>query len=126
MAFVAVPRSSSFSRSVAAVCAQRLLPAIDPKISRVPATEVLLAEPAVVDKIREGEDEDLPSIIIGSKESGMHNFTMSLARLIREGYVYTDTAMEYAPNREQLIGSIRGIETAAQTLVHRVKRSGNI
>ena len=117
---------SSIANSLRAVCAQRLLPAIDTQISRVPATEVLLAEAVVKDKIREGEDEDLPSIIIGSVESGMHNFTMSLARLIAEGYVYTDTAMEFAPNREQLLGSIRGIKTAAQTLVHRIKRTGNI
>jgi len=117
---------SSIANSLKAVAAQRLLPAIDPKISRVPATEVLLAEPAVVDKIREGEDEDLPSIITGSTESGMHNFTMSLARLIADGYVYTDTAMEFAPNREQLLGAIRGIKTAAQTLVHRIKRTGNV
>ncbi|MBU0639621.1 MAG: PilT/PilU family type 4a pilus ATPase [Planctomycetes bacterium] len=115
---------SAIANGLKAVCAQRLLPAIDPKILRVPATEVLLAEAVVREKIRDGEDEDLPSIIIGSSEAGMHSFNMSLARLVEEGYVYTDTAMEYAPNREQLIGSLRGIKTSAQTLVHRIKRGG--
>jgi len=115
---------SSLANSLRAICAQRLLPAIDPKILRVPATEVLLAEAVVREKIREGEDQDLPEIIIGSKEAGMHNFNMSLARLVEEGYIYTDVAMEYAPNREQLIGSLRGIKTSAQTLVHRIKRVG--
>jgi hypothetical protein len=32
--------------------------------------------------------------------------------------------MEYAPNREALKGMMQGIKTSAQTLVHRVKRSG--
>lgn len=116
---------SAIANSVKAITAQRLLPAIDPKILRVPATEVLLGEPIVREKIREGEAEDLPAVIAGSAESGMHNFTMSLARLVEEEKVYSDTAMEYAPNREQLLGSIRGIKTSAQTLVNRIKRAGS-
>lgn len=112
---------SSLANSVKAITAQRLIPAIDPKISRVPATEVLLAEPIVKEKIRVGEDNDLPEVIIGGKESGMHNFTMSLAELVEKDLVYMDTALEYAPNREQLTSQIRGIKTSAQTLVHRVK-----
>lgn len=115
---------SSIANSLKAILAQRLLPAIDPKILRVPATEALLGDPIVKEKIREGGDEDLPEIVSGSKEAGMHNFTMSLAELVEQDLVYTDTAMEFAPNREQLIGSLRGIKTSAQTLVHRVKRGG--
>lgn len=114
---------SAIANSVKAITAQRLLPAIDPAISRVPATEVLLAEMVVREKIRDGEEEDLPAIIMGSKEAGMHNFTMSLAELVEKDLVYLDTALEYAPNREQLIGHVRGIKTQAQTLVHRVKRT---
>ncbi len=115
---------SALANSLKAICAQRLLPAIDPKILRVPATEVLLAEPIVKEKIREGEDEDLPAIITGSKTLGMHDFTMSLAELVEKELVYLDTALEYAPNREQLLGRVRGIDVAAQTLVHRVKHRG--
>ncbi len=115
---------SAIANSIQAITAQRLLPAIDPQISRVPATEVLLAEMVVREKIRDGEEEDLPAIIAGSKEAGMHSFTMSLAELVEKNLVYLDTALEYAPNREQLIGHVRGIKTQAQTLVHRVKRAG--
>lgn len=117
---------SSLANSLKAICAQRLIPAIDEKISRVPACEVLLGEGIVKEKIREGEDTDLPEIIAGAKESGMRNFTMSLAELIDQGLIYTDIAMEYAPNREALKGVLQGIKTSAQTLVHRVKRSGNM
>ena len=30
--------------------------------------------------------------------------------------------MEYAPNREQLVGALRGIKPSAQSVVRRVKR----
>jgi twitching motility protein PilT len=115
---------SSLANSLKAILAQRLLPAIDPKISRVPAVEVLLGEGIVKEKIREGADTDLPEVILGSRETGMQNFTQSLADLVEQDLVYTDVAMEYAPNREQLKGLLTGIKLSAQTLVHRVKRVG--
>jgi twitching motility protein PilT len=115
---------SALSNSLRAICAQRLVPAIDPKISRAPATEVLLGEAIVKEKIREGCDDDLPEIIVGNTQSGLRNFNMSLAELVEQGIIYTDVAMENSPNREQLIGQLRGIKASAQTLVHRVKRGG--
>jgi twitching motility protein PilT len=114
---------SSLANTLKAICAQRLIPAIDPQISRVPACEVLLGEGIVKEKIRDAEDTDLPEIVAGSKESGMRSFTSSLAELIQDGLVYTDIAMEYAPNREALRGVLQGIQTSAQTLIHRVKRT---
>lgn len=115
---------SSLANGLKAILAQRLLPTIDPKLVRVPACEVLLGEPIVREKIREGADTDLPEIITGSRETGMRNYTHSLTELVENGLVYTDVAMEYAPNREQLLGALRGIKTSAQALVHRVKRTG--
>ena len=85
---------------------------------------MLLGDGIVKEKIREGADTDLPEIILGNREGGMQNFTQSLADLIEQGLVYTDVAMEYAPNREQLKGMMTGIKLSAQTLVHRVKRTG--
>ena len=115
---------SSLANCLKAICAQRLIPAIDPAISRVPACEVLLGEGLVKEKIREGADTDLPEIIAGAKEQGMRSFLQSLAELIDQGLIYTDVAMENAPNREALKSLIQGIKTSAQTLVHRVKRAG--
>lgn len=115
---------SSLANTIRAICAQRLIPAIDPEISRVPATEVLLGDPVVREKIREGGDADLPEIIAGSVESGMRNFTHSLVELIEQGLIYTDVAMEYAPSREALKSRLTGIKTSAQTMVHRIKRTG--
>lgn len=115
---------SSLANGLRAIMAQRLLPAIDPKILRVPSTEVLLGEAIVKEKIREAADNDLPEIVNGSVSLGMHSFTHSLAELVEKELVYLDTALEFAPNREALTGAVRGIKTSAQTLVHRVKRTG--
>jgi len=114
---------SSLANSLRAICAQRLLPAIDPKIKMVPACEILLGERIVKEKIREGEDADLPEIIQGSAHAGMQNYTMALAKLVEDNLIYTDVALEYAPNREQLLGRLRGIEASVQTLIHRVKHT---
>lgn len=113
---------SSLANTLKAVLAQRLLPAVDEAISRVPATEVLIINAVAREKIREGDDEDLPEIVASNRESGMRNFTHSLAELIEEGLVYTDVAMEYAPNREALKSQLKGIKTSAQSLVHRIKK----
>ena len=115
---------SAIANTIRAITAQRLLPSINPKILRVPATEVLLGELVVREKIRQGEDDDLPAILSSNTEQGMRDFTYSLAELVEEDLVYMDTALEYAPNREALIGRVRGIKVAAQTLVHRVKHKG--
>lgn len=115
---------SSLANGLRAILAQRLIPAIDESIQRVPACEVLLADAIVKEKIREGADNDLPEVISGARDAGMQSFTAALADLVQNEAVYLDTAMEFAPNREQLLASVRGIKTSAQTLVHRVKRGG--
>ncbi len=111
---------SSLSSSLYAIMCQRLLPGIE-EGSRVPATEVLLNNATVADKIRRGEDEDLPAIIAQSIEEGMRHFTHSLAQLIEEEKIFYDVAMEYAPSRESLASAVKGIKTSAQGLVGRVR-----
>lgn len=114
---------SSLANGLRAVMAQRLLPSVKPGVGVVPATEVLLKTPIVSDRIRDGEDEDLPAILHSSEAEGMHDFTTSLARLLDEDYVDLKTAEEYAPNREALRSKARGIKVAADKLVHRIHRS---
>jgi len=110
---------SSLSNSLVAVFAQRLLPAIDPKISRVPATEALLTNPTVRDKIRKGEENDLADLIGACRDEGMHSFTDSLTDLVNNEMVTRDVAMQFAPNPDALASSLRGIRTTSQTLVQR-------
>lgn len=108
---------SSLAVGLRGVMAQRLLPTDREGVALIPATEVLLNSVTVADRIRDGRDEDLPAIMAGSVDEGMHDFTASLARLVREDWVDLQTAERYAPNAEALRSNIRGIEVKADVLV---------
>lgn len=111
---------SSLSNSLLAICAQRLIPALDDFAAGVvPATEVLINTPLVRDKIRDGEEKDLPSIIMANPDSGMHNFNQSLAKMVTENWIDRRIALNYAPNREALDSLLKGIGISSGGLVGR-------
>lgn len=112
---------SSLSAGLRAVLAQRLVPSVLEGVQRVPATEVLINNATVADKIREAEDDDIHAVMAGSLGEGMHDFTHSLAELVDNDWVDLKTAERYAPNREALRSKVRGIDVKADTLVQRVK-----
>jgi twitching motility protein PilT len=117
---------SSLANTMKAILAQRLLPAVEGfEVNVVPACEVLLNSPVVCEKIRQGEDQDLPAIINGSKSEGMQSFTQALADLVRKDWVTLRTAMAYAPNREQLDSELKGVEVKAATLVSKIRGGGH-
>ncbi|MBX3376026.1 MAG: PilT/PilU family type 4a pilus ATPase [Phycisphaeraceae bacterium] len=116
---------SALATSMRAVCAQRLLPALpEVGVGMVPATEVLLNTAIVREKIRDGFDEDIPSIINASIHEGMRSMTYSLAELVKAEMVAVQTAMAFAPNQSALDSALKGVEVKAQTLVHRVRAAG--
>lgn len=111
---------SSIASSLKAIMCQRLLPGIK-EGSQFPATEVLINNSVVKDKIMREEDDDIPAIINQSLRDGMRSFTKSLCELIEEEKVHYDTAMEYAPNREALASAVKGITTTSEGLVGRIR-----
>jgi twitching motility protein PilT len=126
------PRDHAFVRgalanTLRAVCAQRLLPTVPEFASMeggtamVPATEVLLGTGIVKDRIREGAETDLPSIIHANLHDGMHSFTHSLAELVKKEWVSKQTAMDHAPNREALDAMIKGLDVRGSSMVNRSK-----
>jgi twitching motility protein PilT len=130
------PKDHAFVRgalanTLRAICAQRLLPTV-PEFAQaengspmVPATEVLLATGIVKDRIRDGEETDLPAIIQTNLHDGMHGFTHSLADLVKKEWVTRQTAMDFAPNREALDAMIKGLEVRASSMVNRVRGGGS-
>jgi twitching motility protein PilT len=109
---------SSLANSLRAIMCQRLVPGAE-EGKQFPATEVLLRNPTLRDKIIREEDQDIPAIIAQCEEEGMRSFTSSLRELIESDKVHYDTAMEYAPSREALASAVKGIKTAASSLVGR-------
>jgi twitching motility protein PilT len=112
-----VRQSLSFNLQ-ASIC-QKLLPALDEQVGRVPAVEVLLRSPSVRRLIEEERDGELPDLIRAGERDGMMTFTRSLATLIQRNWVDPKVAYEYAPNAEELKMMLKGISTSHSGLLNR-------
>ncbi|MFA7330096.1 MAG: type IV pilus twitching motility protein PilT [Candidatus Delongbacteria bacterium] len=88
---------SMLSESLEAVVAQRLLPTKDGK-GRVVVTEVMVATTAVRNLIREDKIFQIPNVIQSGSKSGMHTLDGDLLRLVREGKVDRQEAIQIAEN----------------------------
>jgi twitching motility protein PilT len=96
-----------------AIVAQKLLPSILPGVQRVPTNEIMVLNPTIRELIIKAEDKKLPDAIrIGFLE-GMLDFTESLRLLVEAGKIDKQTALEVAPNPEQLKMVLKGIRVSA-------------
>ncbi len=110
---------SSLANSLRAIMCQRLLPGVQSG-SRYPATEVLINNSLVRERILHEQDEDIPALLNVCRAEGMRDFTHSLNELIINESISRKVGMEYAPNREALSSLLKGIDTASDGLVHRM------
>jgi twitching motility protein PilT len=96
-----------------AIVAQKLLKSIKPGVQRVPTNEIMIVNPTIRDLIMKSEDKKLPDAIrIGFLE-GMVDFTENLRQLVERGDIDKATALEVAPNPEQLKMALKGIKVSA-------------
>lgn len=86
--------------SLLGVVAQRLIPKVDG--SFVPVCEVMLANSAINNLIRENKTHEIPSVIETSREAGMISTNQSLAELVKNGQISEETAMKYSYDPEDL------------------------
>jgi len=94
------------SNSLESVLSQRLIPAIEG--GRLPATEVLLATPAVRSTIREGKTHLIDNIIQTSQELGMLSLEKSLADWVRAGKISQEVATSWCLRPEELMRMLGG------------------
>ena len=99
----------TLSLTLRAVIAQVLMPSVKEGTDRIPAVEILLANPAVRKLISEGREADLPSVIRSSKEEGMQDLTDNLVELIMNGSIEPREAYKYAPNVDELKMALKGL-----------------
>ncbi len=78
--------------SLQGVISQRLLPAEGG--GRVAAYEVLMANDAVRNLLREGKTRQLRNVMISGQQEGMQTIEMDLARLVSSGIISFETAAE--------------------------------
>ncbi len=90
-----------------AVISQRLIPTIAP--GRILASELLFGNPAAKALIREDKTHLIDNLIQTSAELGMRTIETSLATLVREGKISTETALNFSV-RPSLLNKLIGRE----------------
>ncbi|MHC4148443.1 MAG: type IV pilus twitching motility protein PilT [Planctomycetota bacterium] len=99
----------TLSVAINAIISQVLIPSIREGTDRIPAVEILLANPTTRKLISEGRETDLPSLIRSCKEEGMVDITDNLVELIMDGSIEPKEAYKYAPNVDELKMALKGI-----------------
>ena len=90
-----------FSLTLEAILSQRLLPALAG--GRIPATEILVATPAVRNAIREGKTQMIDTVLQTSGELGMRTLETDLTSLVKKGKISLDVARSFALRPEELM-----------------------
>ncbi|HAU98919.1 MAG: twitching motility protein [Microgenomates group bacterium GW2011_GWF2_45_18] len=91
---------SQLAMSIQSVLSQRLVPSLDGK--RCAAVEVLMANGAVRNLIRDGKTFQLDNVIQTSAGDGMITIESSLAQLVMEGKISYEEAEKYALRPDDL------------------------
>lgn len=97
---------AQLSNILMAICSQRLVPAIGG--GRVVAAEVLIANPAVRNIIREGKSHQLDAVIQTGADQGMQTMDRTLASLVQSGTITFDEARNYAVDLTEFERLMRG------------------
>ncbi len=92
---------AQLSNILEAVIAQRLVPLENG--GRTAASEIMLANPAVRNLIREGKTHQLDNTIRTSADIGMISMEHSLVKLVRDGAINMETAQKYAVKPEEIV-----------------------
>lgn len=97
---------SQLANILMGICSQRLVPAIGG--GRVVAAEVLIANPAVRNIIREGKSHQLDAVIQTGADQGMQTMDRTLVNLVQSGTVTYDNARDYAVDLSEFERLMRG------------------
>lgn len=97
---------AQLSNILMGICSQRLVPAAEG--GRVVAAEILVANPAVRNIIREGKSHQLDAVIQTGADQGMQTMDRTLASLVQSGVVTYDEARNYAVDLSEFERLMRG------------------
>lgn len=97
---------AQLSNILMAVCSQRLIPAIGG--GRAVAAEILIANPAVRNIIREGKSHQLDAVIQTSADQGMQTMDRTLVGMVQSGAVTYDEARGFAVDVTEFERLMRG------------------
>jgi twitching motility protein PilT len=97
---------SQLANILMAICSQRLVPAIGG--GRVAAAEILVANPAVRNIIREGKTHQLDAVIQTGIDQGMQTMDRTLVKMVQTGVITHDNARECAVDLTEFERLMRG------------------
>lgn len=90
-----------------AIISQRLVPSLAG--GRSPAVEIMIKTPIIRKLLEEDKLDKLSMAIQGGEKDGMMSFNQCLLKLVSEGIVSEELALEKATNPEQLRMNLKGI-----------------
>jgi len=93
-----------------AVLCQQLVPRAD-RPGRIAAAEIMLANPAVRNLIREGKPYQLPSVICTHQEIGMISMDEALASLYRRGKINLENLLAFCKDEHEVKRLIGGAKS---------------
>ncbi len=92
---------SQLSVTLLGVVSERLVPKVEGG-GRVPAVEVMIANPAIRNLVREKKTHELDLVIETSADEGMISLNRSLAGLVRAKYISLESAEMFSLNQSEL------------------------
>jgi twitching motility protein PilT len=99
---------NSLSTALRSIICQRLVPRATGK-GVIPVTEILINTPIVRKLIQENRLAKLSTAIEGGEEDGMVSFNKCLLKLVNDGVITEETALEYSDNPQALKMNLKGI-----------------
>jgi twitching motility protein PilT len=102
----------ALAQNLVAIVFQKLVPALDPKVKRVPVVEVMLNSPAVKKYILEERENELSGVIRNEKGTGSIEFNDMLAELVLKEVVSSKDALGVSANPDELRMRMKGIKTS--------------
>lgn len=96
---------SQLSSSLLGIVSQRLVPRVQGGL--VPACEILIANHAISNLIRENKIHEIPTVIETSLEQGMISLNRSLSDLVRRKEISIENALNYSLRPGELKSMIR-------------------
>lgn len=97
---------AQLSNILMAICSQRLIPTLVG--GRIAAAEILVANPAVRNIIREGKSHQLDAVIQTGAEYGMQSMDKTLVNLVHSGTISIEEARNFAVDLEEFDRLMRG------------------
>ncbi len=97
---------AQISSTLIAIVSQRLVPRVSGGL--IPAVEIMIANSAIRNLIRENKIHELDLIIETSSDQGMMSLNRSLVNLVRKGEITMENAVAYSLNPGELKSLLRG------------------